>query len=366
MNTADVCIVGAGFSGLYLASLLSRTCTVLVLDRKRNVGEPPHCTGLVSLRTIKRIGKVALETIESKYHEIHFIDLDNKETILIAKLQEEVYKLNRIALEKLLATQAINNGAQFKFKSKVIEVEIEGRIKLCRDTIKCRLIVIAEGSTQLLTKKLGLGYVKDRIVGIQHYIPKESKAENEKFYVLIGNHIDSEFFGWAVPVKNLVLIGIGGKYGKVRITELKKLTNKLVKLRIARKAELGNVFGGIILRGPPLSRVSKGRIIVIGDASGYTKPVTGGGLDPISRQINILHEIIRYNDVENVPLLYEGKIKNLYKELSKSRIIHTILKYIGYTQAVRFASRFLGKEIHISDYDNHLRALVSLFSEVFK
>ena len=366
MNTTDICIVGAGFSGLYLASLLSSTCTVLVLDKKRNVGEPPHCTGLVSSKTIKRMGKVALETIESKYHEIHFIDLDNKETILVAKLQEEVYKLNRIVLEKLLAIQAISNGAQFKFKSKVVEVGIEGKIKLCRDTIKCRLVVIAEGSTQLLTKKLGLGYVKDRIIGIQHYIPKESKIKDEKFYVLIGNHIDPEFFGWAVPVRNLVLIGIGGKYGKVRTTKLRNLTNELVRLRIARKAELSNVFGGIILRGPPLSRVSKGRIIVIGDASGYTKPVTGGGLDPISRQINILHEIIRYNDIENVPLLYEEKIKSLYKELRKSRIIHTILKYIGYTQIVRFASKFFGGEIYISDYDNHLRALVSLFSEVFK
>jgi len=331
---------------------------------KKEIGKPPHCTGLVSSKTINRIGKVAMEVIESKYHGINFLDLNSKKTILRAKLQDKVYKLNRIELERLLALQALSNGAQIKLRAKVMEVRVNGEIKLSKDVIRCRLVVIAEGSIQILTKSLGLGHVKDRVIGIQYFIPRGSEIENEEFYVIIGSDIDPEFFGWAIPVKNSVLIGIGGKY--VKLTELKKITDNLVKLGMVKEGKLSSVFGGTILRGPPLPKLSKGRVIIVGDASGYTKPITGGGLDPISRQIRMLYEIIKYNDIEKVPLIYEEKTKHLYKELSRARIIHVVLRHMGYTQAVRLASRTLGKEISISDYDNHLKSLISLLSKRFK
>ena len=128
------------------------------------------------------------------------------------------------------------------------------------------------------------------------------------------------FFAWAVPAGELMRVGLATNQGR-RARELlgSLLAREFPHCEVVRSST------GLIPIGPP-SRVSTGRVFLVGDAAAQTKPLTGGGLYYGGLAASILGRLIargeqhRYGD-----WLREGKVGEEIRFGLKMRRIFTDL-----------------------------------------
>ncbi len=365
MSKAEVCIIGAGFSGLYLASRISSQFKVKVLDLKSEIGKPQHCAGIVSSRVVNALGNIVSEHIEGKFRKLVVLDIDRGSEVLHIKLSEPIFRIDREGIERSLAEISIAQETSINLRSRAVKINgntvISTKDRICAD-----LIVVAEGAVQKLTRSLGLGYTQDRVLGLQQFLRVQHlNLDENSVYVLVSDTFDKDCFGWLVPLRPHVLIGVMTRQhnGKEMLRHVEKLCGKLGIISVSSR---GNIFGGTILRGPPLRRVSREYTLVIGDASGFVKPISGGGLYWIVRQVDILSNSVRItSDLSEVPKIYSMGIQRYYFKLKIDRYVHLLLKSIGYSKIVKVIGALL-RQFPIAEYDEHSMNLLRIHKFVIK
>ena len=283
MGRKDILVVGGGTIGSFYAMIMSKGgFDIHVFEENKEIGVPQHCSGLVSIDGLKRIGvwdyleksgiilnRIRVAKFVSIRGTIRKIELPNYTAVV----------LDRIKYDKMLADKAISNGAHYHLNAKVkkisrsgfIEVKINGK----NEKFFGDIIVDAEGASRNLIKHLPGVHKKGLLPSLQldvlahkWILPSDS--------VELHFNVD-DFFSWIIPIsdeKPIYRVGVATKtlsinYKKFLIDFAKK---KLGKIRILNK------FGGIVVSGGPIKRFVWDKIIAIGDAAGHVKPTTGGGL----------------------------------------------------------------------------------------
>jgi len=274
----DVIIVGAGPAGSYLAyKLASSGHTVAVFEEKNTSGLNVCCTGIISTECFQSLD-LGTDIILTKLNSAKFFSPSGR----CLRLQTEkiqAYVVNRLLLDKAIASKAQFQGAQYFFSSPVINI-IPGKDSiqaetLCsgaREIFSARIVVLANGFKLELPRKLGLGKIKSFLVGAQ----AEVEVKNvDEFEIYFGQEVAPGAFAWLVPTStNKAYVGL--------------LTTSQAKLYLQKF--LNNLFsqGKITSReveirqkAIPLGTLARSygdRILVIGDAAGQVKPTTGGGI----------------------------------------------------------------------------------------
>lgn len=152
MDHVDVIIVGAGITGIDMASsLIGRGKDVLVMDRSMDLGFPPAGPCLISIDTYNRY---------LKDYESHVNGIFSSATILGENYEEEIKlepKNNIVSMdrEKLVRGMAYNfsqKGGKLKIASTIKRIEVEesrnivGWIREGRmDEISCDSVIINTG-----------------------------------------------------------------------------------------------------------------------------------------------------------------------------------------------------------------------------
>jgi digeranylgeranylglycerophospholipid reductase len=186
--------------------------------------------------------------------------------------------LDRVAFEIGMAEKAQDAGAEYLFDSRVrdiftekdrISVVVSVRGEEC--TIPAKAAVVATGFAPSLIRRLGSGDYRDFTIGVQVEVTARNIDEVEVYF----GEVAPGFFGWLVPtMPSKVRVGLmsrrkAGYY-------LKKWLEKL----LARGAILPPAdkicYGAIPLR--PLTHTYGERLIMVGDAAGQVKPISGGGI----------------------------------------------------------------------------------------
>lgn len=136
---------------------------------------------------------------------------------------------------------------------------------------EARAVVLACGFGSGLPAGLGFGKAGDWVVGAQAEV--ETGADQVEVYV--GRRRAPGFFAWLVPTREgMALAGLLARRDTKKHLEafLQHLTDQG---RIATD-KVPVRFGGIPLK--PLGRTCGNRVMVVGDAAGQVKPITGGGI----------------------------------------------------------------------------------------
>jgi len=335
MGRKDILVVGGGTIGSFYAMIMSKGgFDIHVFEENKEIGVPQHCSGLVSIDGLKRIGvwdyleksgiilnRIRVAKFVSIRGTIRKIELPNYTAVV----------LDRIKYDKMLADKAISNGAHYHLNAKVkkisrsgfIEVKINGK----NEKFFGDIIVDAEGASRNLIKHLPGVHKKGLLPSLQldvlahkWILPSDS--------VELHFNVD-DFFSWIIPIsdeKPIYRVGVATKtlsinYKKFLIDFAKK---KLGKIRILNK------FGGIVVSGGPIKRFVWDKIIAIGDAAGHVKPTTGGGIVLGLLGASIAANISRVHIEKNISLdLYQRMYKRyLHKQLVIMRFVRNSLNFV--------------------------------------
>jgi len=277
-NFYDVIVVGAGLAGSYAAcELASSGYNVAVLEQKSAPGLDVCCTGIISTECFDSFA-INPEVIFTRVNSAKFFPLSGK----YLRLQSEkiqAYVVDRALFDRAVAAKAQAQGAKFFFGFRVNNIFIgksEAKVEVLHgsstEIFSARSVVLANGFKPKLPQKLGLGKIKNFLIGAQAEVEAKDVEEVEVYF---GQQIAPGSFAWLVPISaNRALAGL--------------LTTSHARLHL-EKFLLGPLCQGrIISRGAKtrqkaiplgiLPRTYGDRILVIGDAAGQVKPTTGGGI----------------------------------------------------------------------------------------
>jgi len=274
----DVIIVGAGPAGSYIAyKLASSGHDVAVFEEKSASGLNVCCTGIISTECFQSLN-LGTDVILTKINSAKFFSPSGR-CLRVQTEKVQAYVINRLLLDKALASKAQSQGAQYFFSSPVIDI-IPGKDSiqaetLCsgvKDIFSARAVVLANGFRPKLPRKLDLGKINNFLVGAQ----VEVKAKNvDEFEVYFGQEIAPGAFAWLVPTStNKAYVGLlATSQAKLHLQNF--LNNLSGQGRVtSREAEIEQ-------KAIPLGTLARSygdRVLVIGDAAGQVKPTTGGGI----------------------------------------------------------------------------------------
>jgi digeranylgeranylglycerophospholipid reductase len=276
----DVAIVGGGPAGLLTALRCAEAgLDVHLFEEHDVVGEPMHCTGVVSLETttltkisddmiLARLRRARLSVSGHPVHEVCWETTTG----------EEILAIDRAAFDRSLASQAMEAGARVETGARVTQV-IAGAdgvdIVVGHRTVRARACVLACGVSYRFHH--GLGLARPSLVSHTAQLEIDALA-SDTVELWFGRQVAPGGFLWIVPVARP-----SGHRVKVGVMTEGNATACLENF-LASPGGAGRTTG---MAGPPRRRLLPlqtiaptfaDRLLVVGDAGGFTKPTTGGGI----------------------------------------------------------------------------------------
>jgi geranylgeranyl reductase family protein len=257
--------------------LASSGYDVAVFEEKSAPGLNACCTGIISTECFQSLD-LSTDVILTKVNSTKFFSPSGR-CLRFQTERVQAYVVNRLLLDKAITSKAQSQGARYFFSSPVIDItpgkdsiQAETLCSGAREIFSARAVVLANGFKPKLPRKLGLGKIKNFLVGAQAEIEVENVDE---FEVYFGQEIAPGAFAWLVPTSiNKAYVGLLATSQAKR--HLQKFLNNLsCQGRItSREVEIEQKAIPI----GTLARSYGDRVVVIGDAAGQVKPTTGGGI----------------------------------------------------------------------------------------
>ncbi len=257
----DLLIVGGGPAGLSAAIEAARLgLEAEVLEEHAEVGIPEHCAGLVSLRGLREIlGREAPIIREIKGFRVYS---PSGKAYTVKGDEAKAAVIDRPAFERELLRRAEASGVTVTLGSRFSGDE------------RFRVLINAEGTAGRVSKRLGLG-VPESIPAAQLDLETQD-FDDDLVEIYLGSFAPG-FFAWAVPRRGGVRVGLAAR-GVVPLRSLEMLLEKFGPWRRLSGARRSAPIFGKVVTGGPLKVAHRGNAVAIGDAGGFVKPTTGGGV----------------------------------------------------------------------------------------
>lgn len=316
----DVIVVGGGPVGLHAARrLASDGFEVEILEEHASAGEPVHCTGIVSPEIFE---KFAMHP-DSALNELSRIQFHSPKGQVVHYRTDRVEAIvvDRRAFDRDLKDLACASGALIHPGIKVERIQTgETSVMVhCgnQGRIEARSCILATGSAYALHRDLGVGFPPVFLNCAQIELPAGCPGDVE---VHLGSEVAPKGFAWIVPVKRR-----DGAYARVGLmcdgnaaTYFDKFLPHLSAWALQTGSEVPRQR---MLPLAPIRKTYGHRILVAGDAAGFVKPTTGGGIfyGMISAGIaaDVLAEALRRDR------LGESELSH-YQELWQQRLLEEI------------------------------------------
>jgi flavin-dependent dehydrogenase len=185
------------------------------------------------------------------------IEIDSK--------NQKVVVVNRRELDKQVARQAQQAGAEIKVKTSFQEKTKYG-VRTSIDEIDCKILVDCRGVGALINNQ------RDGILLSAQYEVYADWITEGKVEVYFDQIKYPGFFAWIIPSgKGVGKVGVAGR--EINASNMIEgfLRNK------GRYSTIRKIFAPIWIKGPIKNFVS-GDAVIVGDAAGQSKPTTAGGI----------------------------------------------------------------------------------------
>uniref|UniRef100_A0A7C4XJV1 NAD(P)/FAD-dependent oxidoreductase n=1 Tax=candidate division WOR-3 bacterium TaxID=2052148 RepID=A0A7C4XJV1_UNCW3 len=271
----DVLIVGAGPAGSSTAMVIAQQGRkVLIVDRKRVIGEPVRCAEFVP-RLLAGEVSISKDCIANEVESMitHFPDGESY------KILSPGFILNRALFDRTMIIEALRAGAELWIDTRFVRFS-HGKALVVRGgelvEVAAKVVVGADGPVSSVGKMIGETN-KDFVFGLEYQIPLMKNMSDTQVY------FSRDFFGgyaWLFPKERYANVGVGIKLKRNCYLRLKNLLDQFIKKLKKEEKIIGSpvsLISGLIPVGGPLKTV-KENILLVGDAAGQTHPITGAGI----------------------------------------------------------------------------------------
>ena len=365
-------IIGGGPAGARAAYELSKTQKdILIIDYRNKLGDK-LCTGIIGINCVNEFG-LDKDLI---YHEANLAEIyspDNNNYSLYSK-DSKAMIIDRVEYVQRLTDLAKKNGVEIYKNSRVQSIKINKNhvqlsYKLLNNiyNITSKTIIIASGLENKLLYDVNLKPLEKKHIlnGSQIIIENHLKIKNTK--VFLGSKYGPQGFGWTVPIKEKkLLIGVLTK-GKSKEITKSFVKNLLNKYQVFDSNTVEIRTWGIPIK--PIEKTYEERTLIIGDAAGLVKPITGGGIYYSQLSGKIAAEIMdkalsknsfSKNDLSEYETKWKNKISSEIKRGNKMREIlfnfndHKLSQLLDFSLTNKLILKILlSKEI---SFDNHFKS----------
>ena len=268
----QIVVIGGGPIGAAAARFTAEEgADVLLVERRRRPPEVPACTGLVSPRTLAALGVSERPVLRS----IRAVTAHGPSGRRLSLRSNEVKAvvLDRAALEEELLARAATAGVEIRMGTEA-RVLASGRVVLTShhetETLDPTIVIGADGPESGVAKAAALSTGSPWLFGIQAVIEAPTSDPDCVDVYFEGN---GSLFAWRVPAEEGVIrVGVLCPAG----SDPASLLHDLLVRHFDGARILARVGGRI--PGSPLPKTVSGRFLLVGDAAGQVKPLSGGGL----------------------------------------------------------------------------------------
>ena len=279
----DCVVVGASFAGLASAYALAQSgIHTTVLEKKHDVGEKLHTTGIIVKDAIDQIA--LLDALPAKLvrripgvrlyaPNLTYVDLAAPGYYFLATDTPSVMRW--LAGEAEAAGARIALGAAFQSA-----VRLQSGFDL-GEYGTTRFLIGADGPRSRVARALGLGTSSRFLVGVEHEYANLQIGDSDRLHCFIDRRIAPGYIGW-------VLAGVGGvQAGLARRQNgatwrpddaMAAFLDKIAPAIDLRDVTPSGVRAGLIPCGGVVTPVATSRALLVGDAAGMVSPVTAGGI----------------------------------------------------------------------------------------
>jgi len=266
-----VVVIGAGPAGCFLAEMLAkRGVDVAVVEEDPQVGNPACCAGIVGMAGLRELRIKKGKWTKSCLSGAIFYSPSGQAAEF--KTSPQAWVIDRAQFDRELALSAAEAGATFYLKTKCVGLSLgkkpKFRLRGAANDVECEIAVGADGPTSVVARALGSVHRKFiKCVQVETSLNLRPGLAS----IWLGRDVAPGFFAWGVNTGEFSRVGLGCTNGN----PLVYLRRLLKRLGIAGK--VSSFCTGLIpeffVQSP-----GKGRVLLVGDAAGQVKPLTGGGV----------------------------------------------------------------------------------------
>jgi digeranylgeranylglycerophospholipid reductase len=195
----DVLIVGGGPGGLFMAArLAARGVRTLVCEEHARIGDPVHCTGVLSADSFTKFDLPDSATL-NQLTSVRFlspggIPVDYTTPAPLATV------IDRPVFDRALADRAVAAGAEIRVGARVTTLDVDQagvRAVAGEAVVHARLAVLACGAAYKFQRRFGFGLPTTYLQTAQRELPASCPRDVELHF---GQDVAPGGFAWAVPV----------------------------------------------------------------------------------------------------------------------------------------------------------------------
>jgi digeranylgeranylglycerophospholipid reductase len=180
----------------------------------------------------------------------------------------KAHVVDRCRLDREMAQRAADAGAEFLLKTSVSG--IQGSALLTRgirgrEEIPFRLVIAADGPRSSIARMLGLRRPEIYLGGVQAEVP----CRVDPRYVELHPNASPDFFGWVIP--------ISATRARIGLCAKEHAKEHLDRFVARYGGSCTHLVSGVIPLGV-MPRTYGHRVLFVGDAAGFPKPTSGGGI----------------------------------------------------------------------------------------
>ncbi len=265
--TYDVVIVGAGPAGNAAASeCAGRGLKTLCIEEHGTIGYPVQCAGLLSTAAFAEC-RVSDRSVLNRISGAR-VQSGQGSGILIDARKTKALVVDRGALDREMAENAARDGAEYLLRTSVCGIKDNTLITRGahrEKPIPFNILIAADGPRSTIARRFGMQRARVFLAGIQADVLHQSDPG------IVGIYPDAspDFFGWAIPTApGRARVGLCARshVPEYFAAFMKKFSSSSVHL----------VTGTIPLGVMP--KTYGHRTLFVGDAAGFAKPTSGGGV----------------------------------------------------------------------------------------
>ena len=258
----EILVVGGGPSGLVAATEAALAgAEVALVEEDKEIGKPDHCAGLVSKDGLQKILGEHKGVSLSRIRRVRVFSPEGK-AYEIATPEEKAVVIDREKFDRELMRRAERAGVEISTGTPY------------SPSMGFKVLINAEGTKGRVARYTGMEI--PRSIPAAQIDVEVKNFEDDVVEIYTGGWAPG-FFAWTVPRGDHLRVGLATSKGLPKdflsrfVEKNENFAGKHV-MRVLRELH------GKVVTGGPLKATVRGKVVSVGDAGGFAKPTTGGGV----------------------------------------------------------------------------------------